>query len=296
MPTGTGLIAVDWGTTNRRAYAIGGGGEVTHRLRDGLGILSIKPGGFPAAVADLRVRLGQLPILMAGMVGSNRGWVEVPYVDCPAGLGKLARSLKHVPEFDAAIVPGLLHADGGHADVMRGEEVQILGAVAANLLPPDAAACHPGTHAKWVKVKAGEITAFRTIMTGELFALLKNHSLLASQLQAEVTPGHAFAAGVQRSLDRCELTADLFQIRARGLTGRLSDEDAAPYASGLLIGADIRAGLSFLDMDQPVALIGSPRLTTLYAAALRQAGRESREIDGQAAFLAGIRKLAEELR
>lgn len=295
MPTGKGFIALDWGTTNRRAYVIGSDGEVKKRLRDGLGILAIEPDGFPAAVADLRLRLGELPMLMAGMIGSNRGWVEVPYVDCPAGLGKLIGGLKRLPEFDATIVPGLRYADDQYADVMRGEEVQLLGAVAAGLLPPDTTACHPGTHAKWVTMTAGEITAFRTVMTGELFAMLKKHSLLTKQLQAEVAPGAAFAAGVRRSLDRCELTADLFQIRANGLTGRLSDEDAAPYASGLLVGADIRTGLSFLGSDEPVALIGSPRLMALYAAALREAGRDCREIDGQIAFLAGIRKLAEAL-
>lgn len=293
MRSGAEFIAVDWGTTNRRAYAVADDGTVIDEVSDGLGVLAVERGGFPAAVADMRTRLGDAPMLLAGMIGSNRGWVETPYRSCPAGLHELAEGLKRIPETNAAIVPGLSFAGGGSVDVMRGEEVQLLGAVAAGLVSPDAPACHPGTHAKWVKLESGRIATFRTVMTGEMFALLKKHSIIGSQLQAEIAPGPSFAAGVRRSLERCELTADLFQIRARGLIGGLSNEEAGAYASGLLIGADIRTGLSFVGKGGAVALIGDPVLTALYAAALRETGRACFEVDGEEAFLAGIKAIAE---
>lgn len=280
----TSLIAIDWGTTNRRAFALGSDGAVLDRIADGLGILSVSD--FPAALSDLRKRLGDAPMLLAGMVGSNRGWIEAPYLRCPTDIDALAAGLTRVGS--AAIVPGVHDT----ADVMRGEEVQLLGAVAAGLVAPDAMACLPGTHAKWVQVENGAIAGFRTVMTGEVFALLKNHSILSAQLQAPVRIGPAFVEGVQRALDEGELLADLFSLRARALLDGI--EDPASHASGLLIGSDVAIGLSMMD-EGPVALIGDPALTALYAAALDEAGCASIEIDGETAFLAGIRAIAARL-
>jgi 2-dehydro-3-deoxygalactonokinase len=281
-----GLIAIDWGTTNRRVFVLGADGAVEQRVADGLGVLSITD--FAAEIAGLRDRFGDRPMLLAGMVGSNRGWIEAPYVRCPAGLDALAAGV--VRAEGAAIVPGVRD----EADVMRGEEVQLLGAVAAGLVAPDGQACLPGTHAKWAAFADGAITRFRTVMTGELFALLKNHSILASQFDGDVRAGPAFADGVRQSLRSDGLLADLFGVRARGVLGSLATEDAPSYASGLLIGSDVRIGLAAVGTG-PVALIGDPKLTALYAAALAQAGRASTQIDGEAAFLAGIRALAERL-
>src|SRR5881398_1351204 len=151
-----GFIAVDWGTTNRRAYLIDEGGRCANEFEDGKGILSVPDGGFPAAVAEIRQRLGDHPLLLAGMVGSTRGWKEAPYVPCPAGLDELAAALVWAGEREA-IVPGVSYVGSGRADVMRGEEVQLLGAVAAGLVDPEALACHPGTHNKWVTLRQGQI-------------------------------------------------------------------------------------------------------------------------------------------
>ena len=293
MPRFSPLIAVDWGTTNRRAYAIASDGKVTDRLTDDCGVLAMAPGSFEAAIAEIRERLGKLPMLMAGMIGSNRGWVDVPYVGCPADIASLARGMVRTPGNNAAIVPGLSRATAERADVMRGEEVQLLGAAHAGLVPRDTVACHPGTHAKWAKLEGGAIGDFRTVMTGELFALLKKHSILAAQLHADVAPSRSFKAGVRRSLDCPQLTADLFTVRARGVLGQLPDDDAASYVSGLLIGADIASGLAFAGPADTLPLIGEPRLTGLYAAGLTEAGRASIEIDGEIAFLSGAKALAE---
>ncbi|MCA1653074.1 MAG: 2-dehydro-3-deoxygalactonokinase [Sphingomonadales bacterium] len=285
-----GFIAVDWGTTNRRAYRLGADGRHGAEFEDDQGVLSIAAGEFPAAVAIIRERLGDLPMILAGMVGSNRGWVEAPYVPCPAGFGELASALRWAEPGRAAIVPGLSLLSEDRADVMRGEEVQLLGAVAAGSIPKDGLACHPGTHNKWVVLREGRIASFRTVMTGELFNDLKRGGILADWLGREVEVGDAFRAGVRQGLRGGAMGADLFSVRARILLGRARAEDASSFTSGLLIGADVHAGLA--DGDGPVTVIGRPELTRLYAAAIAEAGRTACEVDGEAAFLAGIVEIA----
>jgi 2-dehydro-3-deoxygalactonokinase len=291
-----GLIAVDWGTTNRRAYRIGADGAVEDRLEDDRGILSVPSGGFPRAVEEIRAALGDLPLLMAGMIGSNRGWVEAPYVPCPAGLPELAANLKWVEPRRVAIVPGVCFAAGEAADVMRGEEVQLLGAYAEGEIPANAVVCHPGTHNKWVRIEDGRIAAFRTVMTGEMFSLLSKHSILSDMLGGEVAPGPAFESGVKAGLAGGALTGELFSVRARVLLGKARREDAAAYTSGLLIGTDVRSGLAAARGEGPVYVMGRPDLTRLFAAALAAAGREVKELEGDEAFLCGARHLAELLQ
>ena len=286
-----GYIAVDWGTTNRRAYLIGPLGDCVREFEDSNGILSVQKGGFPEAVAQIRAALGDKPLLMAGMVGSNRGWVEASYVPVPAGLEQLAHGIAWADE-NAAIVPGVSLLEGRRADVMRGEEVQLLGAVAAGLIPPDCTVCHPGTHNKWVSVTSGRIAHFRTVMTGELFNLLRGHSILSDLLAGEVTVGDAFLDGVRHGLSSDDLQAELFSVRARVILGVGQAEDAASYASGLLIGGDVRIGLSSAT-DGQVIVMARPELTRLYAAAIAEAGREAVELDGERTFLAGIARIAE---
>ena len=287
-----GFVAVDWGTTNRRAYRVAPDGSLADEMEDERGILSVGAGGFDAAVAEIRVRMGDLPMLMAGMIGSNRGWVEAPYAPCPAGLPELAQRVKWVEPGRIGIVPGVSFSEGNAADVMRGEEVQILGAFADGIVPSDAVICHPGTHNKWIRLEDGRITAFRTVMTGELFNLLKGHSILADLLSQPADLGSAFAEGVRAGLSGDVLTAELFSVRARVLLGKAPREEAASFTSGLLIGADLRFGLQFAG-DTEIVVMARPELSRLYAAAAAVAGRNAREIDGETAFLAGARHLAE---
>ena len=286
-----GLIAVDWGTTNRRAYLMDSSGSCIQEFEDERGIMSVPQGEFPAAVAEIRSRLGDKPLLLAGMVGSNRGWIEAPYVPCPAAISDLVAGLAW-PSKREAIVPGVKMDSGSHADVMRGEEVQLLGAVASGEVDDDALVCHPGTHNKWVVVHRGRIDSFRTVMTGELFSLLKDHSILCDLLAGEVVPGEAFKAGVELGLSSQDLPAELFTVRANVLVGKSKGEDAASFASGLLIGTDVRIGLSYPTAAQ-VTVMGRPELTRLYAAAIALANRPAKEIDGERCFLAGVVKIAE---
>ena len=288
-----GFIAVDWGTTNRRAYSIDPSGKCTDEFEDHKGVLSIPAGGFPDAVAEVRKRLGDKPLLLAGMVGSNRGWKEAPYVPCPAGLDDLAKALVWVGEREA-IVPGVSFLKNDRADVMRGEEVQLLGAIAAGSIDPEGLVSHPGTHNKWVTLKDGKINEFRTVITGELFSLLKDHSILSDLLQGPVEANDAFKAAAGGAIYREALPAELFSIRSRVLLGVAKKEDAPSYASGLLIGADVRVGLSY-PTAADISVIGRPELTHLYAAAIAQAGRTVVELDGERAFLAGVHEIAKRI-
>lgn len=288
-----GFIAVDWGTTNRRAYRIGSDGKRADEFEDHKGVLAVSSGGFPDAVAEIRQRLGDHPLLLAGMIGSNRGWKEAPYVPCPAGIDELVKALVWVGDREA-IVPGVSFIGNGRADVMRGEEVQLLGAVAAGSVDPMGMVCHPGTHNKWVTLRHGTISEFRTVMTGELFSLLKDHSILSDLLQGKVEANDAFKDGALVALNDAALSADLFAVRARVLLGQAKKEDAASYTSGLMIGTDVRIGLATPTGAQ-IHVMGRPELTHLYAKAVSEAGREAVELDGEKCFLAGAQEIAKRM-
>jgi 2-dehydro-3-deoxygalactonokinase len=149
------FLAVDWGTTNRRVFLVEDG-KVTRTSRDPKGVTAVSAGSFPAEAQAIRAEFGELPMLMAGMVGSTLGWQVAPYVPAPCGIAEIAGNLCWIDD-RTAIVPGISVVDGGRADVMRGEEVQLLGAVAAGLVPGDALLCHPGTHCKWVTMTSTQV-------------------------------------------------------------------------------------------------------------------------------------------
>ena len=279
------FLAVDWGTTNRRVYAIDASGAVVATERDDRGILAMAGGDFAGEVAAIRGRFGDMPIVCAGMVGSNRGWANVPYLACPADLPALAAALHWIEPGRTAIVPGVSTIAGTRGDVMRGEEVQLLGAAAAGLTPPDALLCQPGTHCKWARIADGAISGFRTTLTGELFAVLRRHSLLAETIGGDVVDGAAFRAGVHDAA-KGHLLADLFGIRASGVLGLRAPDDSASYASGLLIGTDVREqGLAAGDT---VYLLASGDLAPLYATAIEANRADVVMVDSHRAFLAGI--------
>lgn len=276
------FLAVDWGTTNRRAYRIEDG-RIVDSMRDDLGVTAVRD--FDGAVDDIRARLGDLPMLLAGMVGSNIGWRLAPYLPVPVRMSDLAAGLLWIDP-RTAIIPGVCVMSQDRPDVMRGEEVQLLGAVTAGLVPPDALLAQPGTHCKWADMRGGAITGFTTAMTGELFALLRNHGLLAAQLGGAVSVNAAFHAGLTDA-HRRDLTATLFGIRAAGVLGLRNDEDAASYASGLLIGSDVVARFDAFS-GGTVHILSGPQLGVLYVAAVEAYGRVAILVDAEAAFIAGI--------
>lgn len=282
------IIAVDWGTTNRRAYRVEADGRVSDGMRDGAGVLAMAADDYVPALATLRERLGDLPVIAAGMIGSTRGWREAPYVPAPADLAALGRTALRIDDARAIIVPGVSWVHGARADVMRGEEVQVLGAVAAGLAPADALFCQPGTHNKWIATQDARIVDVTTVMTGELFALLKAHGILAGMLDGPVADGTAFREGIARGAGACDLGAALFEVRAAVLLARRAPEDAAAYASGVLIGSDVGAR----DMaGETVHLLADGTLAALYTAAIETLGGRVEPVDATMAFIAGIHHL-----
>lgn len=290
--TGGDYLAVDWGTTNRRVYVIAVDGTVLDTARDGRGVLALGAEDYARDIAALRDRFGALPVYAAGMVGSTRGWREVAYVDAPATIETLASGRATLPD-DIVIVPGVALRSGNRADVMRGEEVQVLGAIASGQAPADALFCQPGTHNKWIRASAGAIADFATTMTGELFALVRDHGILAGMLDGEVSDTPAFRDGLSRGAGARDLAAALFEVRAAVLLGRRPGSDAAAFASGILIGADVGARDDVVGRD--VHLLASGPLASLYAATIEAAGGRATTLDSHAAFAAGIHAIREQV-
>ncbi|WP_239806987.1 2-dehydro-3-deoxygalactonokinase [Croceicoccus hydrothermalis] len=284
-------IAIDWGTTNRRIYLIDQGGHVLRTRQDDKGVLSMGA-EWDDEILAIRAEFGDLPILAGGMVGSTKGWCDVPYVGVPAGLDTLAYGVVS-PISGVVLIPGIAVDGRDRVDVMRGEEIQLLGAIGAGYAPFDAYFCQPGTHCKWVHAQEGRIVDFTTAMTGELFALLQAEGILSDTLRAPVTAGEAFRDGVRRGLGACDLAAALFEVRSRQLFGRLEQEDAASFASGILIGADV--GSRTLAAGQDIHVIAEGALAKLYGMAIKVTGARAKAVDGDAAFVAGIREMRKRL-
>ncbi len=272
------LIAIDWGTSSARAYALDANGTVVSERSAPLGIQRISDGRFADALATLcggAIPEG-VPLLASGMIGSRQGWVEAPYCACPAGFAAIAAGLVGVSGTDLRIVPGLICRDSdGTPDVMRGEETQIFGALAEDDTVPRVIVL-PGTHCKWAIVRDSRVETFATFMTGELYAVLRAHSILG-RLAMDTADDAALARGVRASLrDDAALSRDLFSARTLALTGALASEGVADYLSGLLLGAEIAAARRWLVRRQlaaaKVTLIGDATLCARYRQALELAG------------------------
>lgn len=289
------LIGLDWGTTRLRAFLLGADGIVLDARAQPWGVRQLPEGGFAAALAGVVDGWPSCPILASGMVGSRSGWREAPYVDLPADTHAVATALTHVrgdDGRDVAIVPGLRHAPV--PDMLRGEETQVIGALA---LQPELAAqatlLLPGTHSKWVTVRDGAVVDFATCMTGELYALLSRHSILAGERAAAAgSPSpdgdNAFVCGVQVARDSGAAGAlsRLFSARALVLDDRLGADAVPDYLSGLLIGEELRGALAAgrADRATPLHMVGDAGLCTRYrTAAACFALQASDPVEGAAA-------------
>jgi 2-dehydro-3-deoxygalactonokinase len=281
-------IALDWGGSHLRAWAMVGDKPVAH-LANGRGTGALARDDFgPALVALVEewLRDGHcIPVYACGMVGSRQGWVEAPYrtVPCAPLAGGLVVAPQPDPRMQVHVVPGLKQARP--ADVMRGEETQIAGFMALN--PGwDGVICLPGTHSKWVQVSAGEVVSFQTFLTGEMFALLAGHSVLRHGMAGWDDAG--FDAGLAQGLDRPDrLLARLFSLRAEGLLDGLDPATARARLSGLLVGAELAAAKPYW-LGQRVAVLGAGDLAALYARALDGQSVPVSAHTAQAATLAGL--------
>jgi len=279
------MLGLDWGTTSFRAYCIDAQGAVLALRTAPAGILKVPSGAFEAAlereVGDWLEAEPGLPIIASGMITSRQGWLEVPYCPCPAGSAELAAGLlRHETARGRAIhfVPGLSIVGADDVpDVMRGEETQIVGAVG------DAAGRRllvlPGTHSKWVRAEDGRITWFATFMTGEVFAVLKEHSILGRLMKGDRPVDAAFTRGLAHAREGAGgLLRKLFSARTLGLFDRVPAEGIASYLSGLLIGTEIAEALGCLELPDGVEItvIGEGALCERYLTAIAAAGLSGR--------------------
>ena len=266
------MIGVDWGTSSLRAYRLDAAGQVIERIATQGGILSVTDGDFAGALRDTIapwLANGERRILLSGMIGSRQGWIEAPYLPCPAGAADIAAALVRVPfdGADALLVPGLSDSDAaGTPEVMRGEETQIIGVLANTA---EATACLPGSHSKWAQVAHGRIASFRTYFSGEAFAAMRNATILGRMMNDAPTDLPAFDRGLARAEDPGHLLNHLFGVRSLGLFNRLGADESGSYLSGLLIGHEVRAALP---RGGIVHLIGAAPLCALYARAITRAG------------------------
>lgn len=287
-------IAVDWGTTHLRAWVIGPEGAIRAEAQSTKGMGGLARDGFEAALLDLVqdwLGAGPTPILACGMVGAKQGWQEAPYVPVPAKPATLAMMRATAPKdrrLDLWIVPGLSQARP--ADVMRGEETQIAGFLAREA-GFDGVLCLPGTHTKWVHISAGEVVSFQTCMTGEMFDLLSQHSVLRHSVAAASLDQAAFAEAVSETLSRPERLAQrLFSIRADATLNGTAADVARARLSGALIGAELAATRPYW-LGQDVVVAAAPALADLYARALMAQGASVRPMDAAPLTLAGLARL-----
>ncbi|MCS3808692.1 2-dehydro-3-deoxygalactonokinase [Xanthomonas sp. 4461] len=267
------MIAVDWGTSSLRAYLLDATGAVLEQRRGSDGILACQ-GRFGEVLSAL-IDGWEGPVVLSGMIGSRNGWVEQAYLPCPADTAALAGAMRRyddlLPGRTLWFVPGVsTGAQHGVPDVMRGEETQLVGLIAA-LGDGDHIACLPGTHSKWATIADGQLTDFATVMTGELYAVLRQHSILGKLMSddhADLDEA-AFLSGVDRSADPGGLSHHLFGTRTLGLFDRLSAQALPSYLSGLLIGHELG---EHRGSHATVHLVGSPALAQRYALALTHLG------------------------
>jgi len=287
-------IAFDWGSTHLRAWRFQQGQCIDScKMEAGITRLAGRHPRdiFQAIIA--RWQAQQVPVIMAGMVRSNAGWRNVPYLPCPLELNQLARHLTPIENL-AWIVPGVSINDESGVNIMRGEETQLSGAWQ---LRPSSLYILPGTHCKWVQVEQGRLLRFKTVIAGEMHHLLLNHSLIGAGLPPQIADRQAFIAGLECGLQEGDILPLLFEVRAAHILGRLAQESVSEQLSGLLIGAEVAQMCRVYGSltGQCVTIVGSPQLSARYQSALALIGITAEIVAGDTAFQQGIRSIVNEL-
>ncbi|WP_096087111.1 2-dehydro-3-deoxygalactonokinase [Agaribacterium haliotis] len=292
-------LIVDWGTSNFRAFAVNDAGRVLNDIELELGLLKVENGAFAEALqGSLHTWLGahyqHLPVYMAGMVGSAKGWVNVQYVDTAAGCSELAQKahcfqLPWGPE--ARIMPGVRHKQQSDIyDVMRGEEVQLLG-LDELCQSREFHAILPGTHSKHAHIRGNKIQTFSSYLSGELFAVISQHMLLGKGLELSELGQHnsAFFKGLDDGLATEQLSNCLFRTWTHRLFKQLDEKTAPDYLSGMLIGNELKTAKA-----KHYYIVGSSKLSQRYQLACKHRGLDSDIINGNDCFLAGMQRLIKE--
>lgn len=274
-------IALDWGTSSLRAYLVAADGAILERKQAATGILAVKDKAFDAAMEQL---IGNwplaLPVIASGMITSRQGWVEVSYASCPADAATLARGLVALQSARGRqlhFVPGMsCLTPAGMPDVMRGEEVQVIGAAGEGRQLFIA----PGTHSKWIDADGGTITGFATYMTGEVYAVLRQHSILGRLMAGDAEDEAAFVRGAEAGLLQPEaLLHTLFSVRTLGLFGKLPETALASYLSGLVIGSETGHAVRSRPGARACSILAAENLGRLYGKVLQLAGLACRQAE-----------------
>ncbi|PXW40794.1 2-dehydro-3-deoxygalactonokinase [Klebsiella oxytoca] len=282
-------IAIDWGSTNLRAWLYQGDQCLESRQSEA-GVTRLN-GQSPAAVFSeitQNWRDSATPVIMAGMVGSNVGWKIAPYLPVPVHFSAIGQQLTSVSD-KVWIIPGLCVSRDDNHNVMRGEETQLLGAQA---IAPSSIYVMPGTHCKWVQADHQQIHDFRTVMTGEFHHLLLRYSLVGAGLPEQESSMESFSAGLERGLNSPAVLPQLFEVRASHVLGSLPRELVSEFLSGLLIGAEVATLSEQFSGQQSITLVAGSSLTSRYLQAFHAIGREVCAVDGDTAFQTGIRSIA----
>lgn len=299
------FIAINWGSTNFRAYLISRDGIVLDSIKTAQGVTKISRGEMVEIADEISRRWPDATgAYAAGMIGSSSGWESVPYCSCPASLADLAHAIQptKIGALQCHLIPGLSGVSpSGTGDILRGEEVELFGLLAADdsLTRGKHMILLPGTHTKWVQVDDGEIRSFFTSMSGELFDRVQEKGLLASIITSGAKPNDIFLAGVELGKQKSSgFARQLFGVRAQVMLETLHRNDAASYARGILIGAEISDGLvQYPDTDEclSITLTGNDGLCALYQYALSSFGIASRILDAEPVAIAGFTELHREL-
>lgn len=279
------MIGVDWGTSNFRAFRFDNTGKVIGRRSYPIGILKVREGRFSETLQEHVgdwIADGETHVLLCGMVGSRQGWTEANYIQCPVKIDDLAKAVVKISfaGAKAMLIPGVMGEDSnGVPEVMRGEETEAMGIV--DDCDGCGLVCLPGTHTKWIELRDRSIVSFLTCMTGDAFAALRKHTILAKLMNSEAIMDEAsFLRGVARSADAGGLLHHLFSVRTLALTGDLKEDTTASYLSGLLIGHEVRA---VMPSEAHVHLVGALQLCKLYQQAIAALGGTSTVEDEDAA-------------
>lgn len=293
-------IAVDWGTSHLRLWRMARSGAILGRVNSDRGMGKLAPAEFEPVLLDLLKddlpTDGHLTVICCGMVGARQGWAEAGYRAVPTVPPTIAQATHPRVQdhrLSVHILPGLSQA--APADVMRGEETQIAGFLAAE--PGfDGVLCLPGTHCKWAHISAGEVVSFRTYMTGELFALISGQSVLRHSVAATGFDGESFTSAVAQAISRPHaLAGDLFALRAESLLAGLDGTVARSRLSGLLIGAELAAARPYW-LGRDIVIVGDGGIASAYAAALTAQGAAPRQADAEEMTLNGLRAAYAQLR
>jgi 2-dehydro-3-deoxygalactonokinase len=290
------MIAVNWGTSNFRAYKLDAKWHVEAEKSSDRGAITVPSGGFQDALMSEVLEWmdgNDNRILMCGMVGARRGWMEAPYVPVPATFEQVVKGVIQieVEGLDVRIVPGLIGSDSnGVPDVLRGEETEVLGCQAE--VVGNVQFCLPGTHTKWLRMEGGKLGSFLTSMTGDLFRAIRSGTILRSCTQHEPDDERAFLKGVARAGQGGELGHQLFGVRTLVLTGDMKESSASSYLSGLLIGNEVK---QVSGKDGSIHLIGDGTLCVLYQKAMREFGVIA-TMEPEGAALRGLQRIGRSLK